>query len=60
MHLLLSAVEGTKRPVFVSQLNNLPGMQEGQAAHFECRVEPASDPSLRAEWFHDGIPIVDG
>ncbi|XP_014664087.1 PREDICTED: titin-like [Priapulus caudatus] len=52
--------EGTKRPVFVSQLNDLPGMQEGQAAHFECRVEPANDPTLRAEWFHDGKPIVNG
>lgn len=32
-------------PVFISHLNNVV-CQEGENSHFECRVEPAKDPTL--------------
>lgn len=41
------------QPRFVTKLNNLT-LHEGQLAHFECRLEPINDPSLRVEWFRNG------
>lgn len=33
-------------PVFISHLNNVE-CKEGDNAHFECKVEPAKDPTLK-------------
>ena len=41
-------------------LKGLPDLQEGAPAHFDCRVEPVGDPSMRIEWFHNGHPIDAG
>jgi len=46
-------------PMFVTHPHDVT-IYEGQAAHFDCRVEPVGDGSLRSEWFHDGKPIQVG
>jgi len=46
-------------PMFVTQPHDLQ-IYEGQSAHFDCRVEPTGDGSMRSEWFHDGKPIQVG
>ena len=43
-------------PVFTSSPKSIEVM-EGQKAHFEARIIPVSDPSLRLEWFLNGQPI---
>lgn len=46
------------QPRFITKLNNLT-LHEGQMAHFECRLEPINDSSLRVEWFRNGksLPV---
>lgn len=34
--------------------------QEGGRAHFDCRVEPVGDPTLRIDWFFNGRPFATG
>lgn len=33
-------------------------LTEGQRAYFEAKVNPASDPNMRVEWFVDGKPLA--
>ncbi len=47
-------------PTFVVQLQGKTSLIEGQNAHFECRIEPYPDPSLRVEWYHNGRPLPFG
>lgn len=47
-------------PAFVVELQGKTNLIEGQNAHFECRIEPYPDPSLRVEWFHNGRPLPFG
>ena len=35
-------------------------VKEGQRAHFECRIIPVSDPTLKVEWFLNGQPLKQG
>jgi titin len=44
-------------PKLVSQLKGTNVILEGQHAHFECRLEPQNDPSLKVEWLHNGRPL---
>lgn len=44
-------------PRFISKLTDMPDLVEGQLAHFEAQLEPATDPNLKVEWFHNGKPI---
>merc|ERR1712088_914359 len=30
---------------------------EGEAAHFECRVDPKNDPKLQIKWYHNGKEV---
>ena len=46
-------------PRFVSDIKDVD-LIEGQAAHFDCRVEPVGDASMRIEWFHNGRPLGSG
>merc|ERR1712020_259754 len=50
--------EVTIAPKFVSQLKGTNVILEGQRAHFECRLEPQNDPSLKVEWVHNGRPLA--
>ena len=40
-----------QKPVFLTPLNNLDRLKEGEHAHLECRVEPINDPNLKIEWY---------
>ncbi|KAF0303161.1 Titin [Amphibalanus amphitrite] len=47
-------------PRFVTELKNQDELYEGAAAHFDCRLEPVGDPSMRIEWFFNGRPLDTG
>ncbi|VDK72603.1 unnamed protein product [Litomosoides sigmodontis] len=44
-------------PKFLTQLQSLMNLSEGQLAHLEAQVEPVGDPNLKIEWFHNGHPV---
>ncbi|KAJ8687530.1 hypothetical protein QAD02_023324, partial [Eretmocerus hayati] len=49
-----------EKPRFTVQLNGPTNLVEGQSAHYECRIEPYPDSSLKVEWFHNGKPLSTG
>lgn len=49
----------TQAPIFTSSLKNCD-IKEGQRAHFECRLIPVSDTTMKVEWFHNNVPIKSG
>ena len=48
-----------QRPVFTAPLKNLEAVAEGSNAHFECRLIPVGDPTLKVEWFRNEQPLED-
>lgn len=44
-------------PKFITHIQNLQGLKDGQSAHFECTLVPVNDPDLKVEWYHNGKPI---
>ena len=48
----------TTKISFASQLKGTTTILEGQQAHFECRLEPQNDPSLKIEWTCNGNPLA--
>lgn len=48
-----------KPPEFVTTPADLT-IGENQLAHFECRLTPISDPSMRVEWYHNGKALWSG
>lgn len=48
-----------KPPEFVTTPSDLT-LAENSLAHFECRLNPVNDPSMRVEWFHNGKPLSAG
>lgn len=46
----------SQAPVFTSSPKSIE-VTEGQRAHFEARIIPVSDPTLKIEWFLNGQPI---
>lgn len=48
------------RPRFLTKPKSIENSKEGQHAHFECKVEPVTDPNLKVEWFKDGRPVTVG
>lgn len=49
----------TQAPTFTTSLKNCD-IKEGQRAHFECRIIPVSDATMKVEWFHNNTPIKSG
>ncbi|CDW54858.1 DUF1136 and I-set and Ig 2 domain containing prot ein [Trichuris trichiura] len=49
-----------RAPIFVQPLEQAVAVNEGELAHFECRVEPTNDPDLRVLWLHNGRPLMNG
>ena len=49
----------TQAPVFTSSMKSVE-IKEGQRAHFECRIIPVSDSTLKVEWLQNGAPIKQG
>jgi len=41
-------------------LQDIVDVPEGGAIHFECRVEPVGDSTMRIDWFHNGRPFATG
>lgn len=50
----------TVKPRFVVKPKDLNNLREGQQAHFECKLEPVTDPNLKVEWFKNGHPVTIG
>ena len=48
------------KPRFLTRPKNMDNMKERQHAHFECKLEPVTDPYLKVEWFKNGKPITIG
>lgn len=46
------------QPRFLGPMKGTTKIIEGQRAHFEVRVEPQSDLSMKIDWFHNGQPIM--
>lgn len=44
-------------PQFIIPLRNLSQI-EGGKVHFEARIEPVGDPTMRVEWFLNGKPMA--
>lgn len=44
-------------PVFKSPIKDQLNIRENGFAHFEARLEPVGDSTLKVEWFKDGHPI---
>lgn len=49
--------ESTSLPEFKSPIKDQNSIREGGFAHFEARLEPVGDSSLRVEWLKDGRPV---
>lgn len=43
-----------EKPIFTQLLTGPSELIEGQNAHFECRVLPVGDSTLRFEWYVNG------
>lgn len=52
-------VDESHSPQFVSHPHDL-NLMENSLAHFECRLTPIGDPSMKVEWFHNGKPLTTG
>jgi len=50
----------TQKPVFTAPIMNIDSITEGQTAHFECRLIPVNDSTLKVEWFRNEQPIETG
>lgn len=48
-----------QRPVFTQPLQNIDSIPEAGTAHFECRLIPVGDPTLKVEWFRNEQPVED-
>ncbi len=46
-------------PKFVIPLNNVM-KKEGETAHFACKLEPASDNTMRVDWLQNNRPVITG
>lgn len=49
-----------EKPRFTVKLNGPTNLVEGQSAHYECRIEPYPDATMKVEWFHNGKPLSTG
>lgn len=53
-------IEINERPKFTSPLVGPDSLVEAKSAHFETRLEPMSDPTMKVEWFFNGRPLTTG
>lgn len=47
-------------PRFTVQIADNNDVVEGGPVHFDCRVEPVGDPTMRIDWFYNGRPLATG
>lgn len=53
-------VEVTSPPRFTTKLLGPTNLIEGQSGHYECRIEPYPDSTMKIEWLHNGKPVTTG
>lgn len=46
-------------PKFLGPLKGTTKIRESQNAHFEVRLEPQNDPTMRVEWYLNGKALMD-
>merc|ERR1712020_438624 len=51
------AVESTQPPEFKSPILDQLDIKEGGFAHFEARLEPMGDTTMKVDWLKDGKPV---
>lgn len=49
--------ESISPPIFKTPIKDQLNIRENGFAHFEARLEPVGDSTLKVEWFKDGQPI---
>ena len=47
-------------PKFKTQIKDLLTLKENDPVHFECKLLPLGDPTMKIEWFKDGQPLIHG
>lgn len=47
-------------PKFITQIQDVTKLVEGQSAHLEARLVPVDDPDLKVEWFYNGKKLPHG
>lgn len=50
----------TEPPKFITQIQDITKLAEGQSAHFEARLTPVTDPDLVVEWYYNGKKLPHG
>lgn len=50
--------ERRQPPRFMSQITDISGIKEMQAAKFESQLGPVGDPNMKVEWFFNGHPLI--
>jgi titin len=52
-----SVIEPTQAPEFKTPIKDQLGVREGGFAHFEARLEPMGDHTMKVEWYKDGNQV---
>lgn len=52
--------ESPNPPKFIVEIKDNVDVPEGGPVHFDCRVEPVGDPTMRIDWFHNNRPFATG
>lgn len=47
-------------PRFTVEIKDNIDVPEGGPVHFDCRLEPVGDPTMRIDWFYNGRPFATG
>lgn len=47
-------------PKFRTHIKNLTTLKENDSAHFECKLMPYGDPTMKVEWYKDNQPLHHG
>lgn len=56
---ILAEEETPNPPKFIVELKDIE-VEEAGPSHFDCRVEPVGDPTMRIDWYHNGRPFATG
>lgn len=49
--------ESVSPPEFITPIQSQKNIPEGGFAHFDARLEPLNDSTLKVEWLKDGKPV---
>lgn len=54
---ILEQPQAVAPPQFKTHIQSQIDIREGGHAHFEARLEPVGDSTMRVEWYKDGLPL---